>query len=1606
MKKFNLLLLTGLVLLPTIPLSAQTFEDVFKEGAHSVPTFFDDVNNDGKLEYLWNYNKDKMQWLSIDGSLVLDLNAIKDNGICADNIRNNRYLKLQKLNAEPYSGFAYYGVDYSSIKCKVLIPRNGSYVYHEFRMENTTGATWADVNLDGLEDLLYWDNSDGTYRPYFKIQKRDGTFTTQPVPVVTDPEELKSAQYAMAGNGAFTIRTNGMTAFASPNSGYYSKDPMTVVDLNLDGYPDFIDENGYSLISLGNGKYYSAAFSGRVKVADVNGDGLTDLIVYSNGELKLKLNTGTDFKETLLLSNNAVDGIHVLDCNGDGLLDVLVTVPGKENSFIAFLKNQGNGTFKRTVKSFTGEYKWSAPYFINNNGLPSLFTLGDFTFKKDDSSVITIREGLVTIWNWNSNFKVTPTSINQDTSYALTLPPRDIDGDGKMEFSAYIPENDWAAEKSGIFRYAVDKVNTAPKKMKVPGLVLDKSIGMLRAEWEAGSDAENATGDLSYEFEISSGGEYLYRTYTKSLFALAAAGVWGKNSVSARVRAIDACGMKGEWSDYAQLTDISQLATFTIDKKTVSTCDTVFVSSLNGQNFTLRGKPDGTIVTSADGRQGIMFDTFGKKQIEGVSSDGLTFALDVDVLPFRIENIASNFGGVFFDYFQEGRMLGMRWNGLCVYNNGKFDKLPVFGLSDGVDSDRLAVFDANMDGLPDVLCSPFNANRIQAVINIGDGDFEKSTDAYTYDGKEYYVRYPYYYVDLNNDGLLDYCSYDSDASKHKVYYNNGDGTFTSKPLDFGDYTLDEVYYKAFADYDRDGRIDALVRLKNNNNKKCYAVAFNKGNGKFDVVEIKLPANSELSSDSKPYDIDGDGYMDIMSYYPVMNKGNRTFEVQQIYSNNRPVYIDFDLDGKLDYQSRNGMEFTVSNNGSPVTFENLQPKGYIGETSYYADNFADVDNDGVPDRTYADLYLIKQKCINTSPTAPTTVYANQKNGEVVISWSGATDKESTNAQLLYNISIRKKGETGDGSYIWSPLNANDDNAKMARTGIQTYYRQATTLPMPISRFEAGKTYEICVQTLDPWMAHSPFSKVIEFTPTETTLVSLPEKAGVGQAVKVSVESNVGEITLTTDDGEVRNDGTIVWNTPGLKTVLAVSAANSQVQGTVRIMIYEQPSLEVNIPDKVLAGQTIVVNMPECFRNEDAKVSVSADNAEVAYDANTNQTVVAISENATSCSLKLNYSDDVWSSVVKKNYDVEVVGVGWQPQLAQVTVADGHNVLEWNAGQTLPDASIFTGKVNVYRETNVADSYEKIGEIALESGRFVDTDSRPDVKSNRYMITLPTVYGVESAPSRVHASVHLMVNKGMGNDINLHWTPYEGADISQYVIFAGATPDNMQVVETLSGYSRSYVHHRTSDDVTYYAIGMKQKSGAMKSRGMRAEAKQEVVSSNVISSKEAYAVKLVTNIEIQTEETDATISETQTTLHLKAWVTPVLATIANVEWSIVEGAEFATIDKNGVFTANMGSKAGSVVVQAKAIDGSGVVAKRTFDIPQSTGVSAVTDGASAVTIISGYGHIFVKNASGLITVTTASGAVVYRSVADGERKVCLPAGIYIVKTGKTARKVVVR
>ena len=79
---------------------------------------------------------------------------------------------------------------------------------------------------------------------------------------------------------------------------------------------------------------------------------------------------------------------------------------------------------------------------------------------------------------------------------------------------------------------------------------------------------------------------------------------------------------------------------------------------------------------------------------------------------------------------------------------------------------------------------------------------------------------------------------------------------------------------------------------------------------------------------------------------------------------------------------------------------------------------------------------------------------------------------------------------------------------------------------------------------------------------------------------------------------------------------------------------------------------------------------------------------------------------------------------------------------------------------------------------------------------------------------------------------------------------------------------------------------------------------------------------------TVEKEAVLNEQQQTLYLYAEVYPVNATYQQVAWSIVSGADIAVIDSYGKLQAT--GKGGSVTVQAKAVDGSNVVATRTIPV----------------------------------------------------------------------------
>lgn len=1588
MKKSIFLIVASLALAPISfgnKAIAQTFEKLFEWA----PDCYADINDDGKQEYFLNG-----KWRTLAGE---ELYSLPDGmGV------NMMVCSMFYITANPVPGFASAANNFYKTGGDVFYMKDGKYVITKAYEGDDAlmGATWADINLDGRMDVLYWKNEainkGYVYVPYVKMLCADGTFVDQPLEVVTDMDELQGAMDATGGNGTFSVSNNSsFSGFCSGKGVSFPVGPMNVVDLNQDGYPDFIDEKGFSYLSLGDGRYYLASIAAKkLRFGDVNGDGLTDLLVYDGNELKLKLNTGQGFRDVALLSNNNLRDVYMLDCDGDGLLDILAAVTTGDASFLAFFRNQGNGKFKRTVRSFEESVDWVGPYFINNNGLPSM--------------VSHTGEDLM-CWNWDASFNVGKVALTSGVRSFNKFFLMDLDGDGKIDMPC-----ERESREFGIFHCKVEKANTPPARMQAPKLLLDKSTGMLRAEWEHGTDAENSAGDLSYEFEITSpSGEYLFRTFTKSLFTLASAGSWGTGSVQARVRAIDGSGMKGKWSDVARQDGILAVPSVAlICPYNASTGDTVFVHELSGMKCEMKALPDGRLVTDKDGRKGFVFASHGTKKIELAAQDGMTISRRIEVQPVRAESTYLNYSPkrfglpsdlrFCFDFAQLGALQAMADDGYYKWNGYRYEKQPVFDFSDGAPIHF--VFDANMDGLPDPAENDLYLGQysLKVAVNQGDGDFLKSNVSSEFSGSGNLDSY----IDINNDGLMERFYSGYDGTRYFCRTDMNEGLVKAEGLfDLGDQLKNMgLCLDACADFDRDGRLDILGNTKGEDGYPYWAILFNEGNGRWTVKPI-LQTNEPLA-DIVVYDVDGDGYVDIVRNYWTRkavsrNRGNREFADWEELDGYL-LKMDIDQDGLADLQlSDDGRSVIVSNHGSPVQV----PMNF----DLFRSDFADINNDGVPD--YIDIggsVIMRIANNNTAPTAPTTLIAAQTADEVIISWDGATDKESTTSQLRYNISIKEKGATGDGAYIWSPLNATNDKARMSLVpGIPTYYRQATKLPMPINRFQAGKTYEICVQAIDPWYASSPFSKVIEFTPQAECHITLPAKAGVDEYVAYRTVSNVqGALSIRQAEGmDLSKNGYIKWNTPGVKTVVTTNT-NSMIKSTTQILIVDKPNLDVQIPARALAGQTLVLDMPECMRNEGAKVSVTSDEAKVAYDATSNKAVVTLPEQDGNCQLTITYADEVWQKAITRNYNINVVGQNWTPQIAQVKVADGHSVIQWDA-QNLPAPELFTGMVNIYRESDIADSYDLIAQVPMSQGKYVDEQSHSEVCSYRYQMTLSTTYGVETLPSKVHATMHVLANHGLGNDINIRWTPYEGTTVAQYVVYAGASPDNMQIVDRLSGYARSYVHHRNSDATTYYAVGFVAKSELSAKAKAKTIANDEIVS-NIISSADAYSVNAVQSIEIATREEEATFTQERLTLHLLAYVTPSQASIGKVEWSLLAGESLVSLSDDGVMQLIPGTTGGEVIVQAKAIDGSGITATRTFAVPQVSGVESVETNADGVKISAMLGGVMLTGITNPtdVLVTTANGTVVYRSILAADHHIALGNGLYIVRAGNRVGKVMVR
>jgi hypothetical protein len=267
----------------------------------------------------------------------------------------------------------------------------------------------ADLNADGLLDLVSASFDDGTLNVFFNSKTSPGTF-----------------------NPAIMLDSPGASQVA-------------IADMNGDGLPDLVsaDFNVSLFVQTSAGTFAApiTLYSGGanwVALGDLNGDGAADVALTDNVGVKVLMHTGAASATTYAApvtvftqsSNfNVVGGniIAIADVDGDGLNDLLITDPGPTGGMspavYMLLQDPANhGTFLSPVG-----------YAIAAQDRPQSIVLKDLEGTGKLDIVIGARQSVTVLLHDPANpGKFLPASI-YPAAGANEIAVSDINGDGKPD---------------------------------------------------------------------------------------------------------------------------------------------------------------------------------------------------------------------------------------------------------------------------------------------------------------------------------------------------------------------------------------------------------------------------------------------------------------------------------------------------------------------------------------------------------------------------------------------------------------------------------------------------------------------------------------------------------------------------------------------------------------------------------------------------------------------------------------------------------------------------------------------------------------------------------------------------------------------------------------------------------------------------------------------------------------------------------------------------------------------------------------------------------------------------------------------------------------------
>lgn len=356
--------------------------------------------------------------------------------------------------------------------------------------------------------------------------------------------------------------------------------------------------------------------------------------------------------------------------------------------------------------------------------------------------------------------------------------------------------------------------------------------------------------------------------------------------------------------------------------------------------------------------------------------------------------------------------------------------------------------------------------------------------------------------DYDNDGDLDALIHGASAdypnlnSVSKVYRNNGDGSFSEISIGLTGIAGSA----AWGDYDNDGDLDVVLtgNLATGFTSEIYR---NDGNGTF--TDINAGMTEVWQSFSTWCDYDSDGDLD--AFITGLSNGPTVSKLYRNNGNNSFTFVDAGLPGNYlgsqawgdcDNDGDQDLIMAGSDGGNPYVkiFRNNGDNTFTdiaaGLTSvgYSSAALGDYDGDGdldvlISGYTVDSLYVSKiyrndVTTANTIPTTPDGLNAQQNSGSITLTWNKASDNETPQNGLTYNV------------YFGTQPGYTDRCTPMAdlSTGLRRIPAMGngqTGVNYVIKNLSPG-TYYWAVQAIDNTFAGSPFATGQCFFPT-----SVPE-----------------------------------------------------------------------------------------------------------------------------------------------------------------------------------------------------------------------------------------------------------------------------------------------------------------------------------------------------------------------------------------------------------------------------------------------------------------------------------------------------------------------------------